>query len=135
MRLLRFWYLYQTQFLLPWYFLPITDIYFLFSFLEQSLEVTEFVDIVPLMRPLMHCVCLVYANSTYYNSPARIIGKKKYLWKCYISRVLLLLSNMDGQILRHLFRQIICFVSKCFFLNLQYWHFLYCFGFNLKLIL
>jgi dynein heavy chain len=21
----------------------------------------------------MHCVCLVYANSTYYNSPARII--------------------------------------------------------------
>ena len=45
-------------------------------------------------------------------------------------------SNIDRQILRHLFRQIICFVlwvSGWFFLNnLHYWYFLYCFGFILK---
>jgi dynein heavy chain len=39
----------------------------------QTLEAVEFPDIEPQLRPLMHCVCLVYANSTYYNSPARII--------------------------------------------------------------
>ena len=27
----------------------------------------------PQLRPLMHCICIVYANSKYYNSPARII--------------------------------------------------------------
>ena len=42
-------------------------------FLFQSLETFEFPDIIPLLRPLMHCVCLVYSNSLYYNSPARII--------------------------------------------------------------
>ena len=49
--------------------------------------------------------------------------------------------NMDRQILRQLFCQlfcqIICFIlwaSKYFLNNLQYWHFLYCFGFNLKKI-
>ncbi len=39
----------------------------------QLLEVCEFADIIPQMRPLMHCVCLVYSNSAFYNSPARII--------------------------------------------------------------
>ena len=45
-------------------------------------------------------------------------------------------SNMDRQILCHLFRQIICFVllvyRYIFLNNLQYWHFLYSFSFNLK---
>jgi dynein heavy chain len=39
----------------------------------QNLEVSDFPDTVPQLRPLMHCVCIVYSNSTYYNSPARII--------------------------------------------------------------
>ena len=25
------------------------------------------------LRPLMHCVCLVYSHSTFYNTPARVI--------------------------------------------------------------
>ena len=39
----------------------------------QELENSEFPDIVPQLRPLMHSVCLVYSHSTFYNSPARII--------------------------------------------------------------
>eukprot|EP00093_Oithona_nana_P000832 00832.XXX_2269_2850_1 [CDS] Oithona nana genome sequencing. len=39
----------------------------------EALENADFPDISPHWRPLMHCVCLVYSNSTYYNSPARII--------------------------------------------------------------
>ena len=38
-----------------------------------TLETTDFPDIIPQLRPLMHTVCLVYSNSTFYNSPARII--------------------------------------------------------------
>ena len=98
-------------------FLPITDIYFLFSSLEQSLEVTEFVDIVPLMRPLMHCVCLVYANSTYYNSPARIIGKKKYLGKCYITYLNKFLISKGQKISKSIF---LGFRSLPFFTKLCY---------------
>ena len=39
----------------------------------QALEQTDFPDIIPQLRPLMHCICIVYSQSTYYNSPARII--------------------------------------------------------------
>ena len=39
----------------------------------QSLDTSEFPEIVPQLRPLMHTVCLVYSHSTFYNSPARII--------------------------------------------------------------
>ena len=39
----------------------------------QTLETSDFPDIIPQLRPLMHCICLVYSRSTFYNSPARII--------------------------------------------------------------
>ena len=39
--------------------------------LLQTLEQSDFPDTVPQLRPLMHCICIVYANSKYYNSPAR----------------------------------------------------------------
>ena len=42
-------------------------------FWPQSLESSDFPDIIPQLRPLMHTICLVYSNSTFYNSPARII--------------------------------------------------------------
>ena len=42
-------------------------------FFFQAIEVLDFPDVTPSLRPLMHCVCLVYSNSQYYNSPARII--------------------------------------------------------------
>ena len=44
-----------------------------FRVLFQALEALEFPEIVPLLRPLMHTICLVYSHSTFYNSPARII--------------------------------------------------------------
>ena len=39
----------------------------------KSIESAEFSELTKLFPPLMHAVCLVYANSEYYNSPARII--------------------------------------------------------------
>ena len=39
----------------------------------KGLETADFADIRPLFPPLMHIICLVYANSKYYNSTARII--------------------------------------------------------------
>ena len=48
-------------------------LYFHPCFSFQALESLEFPDIIPLLRPLMHTICLVYSHSTFYNSPARII--------------------------------------------------------------
>ncbi|XP_030631579.1 dynein axonemal heavy chain 9 isoform X2 [Chanos chanos] len=41
--------------------------------LTEDLENVEFTDIKGKIAPLMHTVCLVWANSKYYNTPARII--------------------------------------------------------------
>jgi dynein heavy chain len=48
---------------------------FLFELLKhlKNLESSDFPDIIPQLRPLMHTICLVYSNSKFYNSPARII--------------------------------------------------------------
>merc|ERR1712004_593704 len=48
------------------FLLPLTKLF-------KSLDTSEFPEIVPQLRPLMHTVCLVYSHSTFYNSPARII--------------------------------------------------------------
>lgn len=42
------------------------------SFLE-SLETTEFDEVIPLFEPMFHTLCLVWANSKSYRKPARII--------------------------------------------------------------
>ncbi|KAJ8318719.1 LOW QUALITY PROTEIN: hypothetical protein KUTeg_003810 [Tegillarca granosa] len=39
----------------------------------QDYEQAEFDESTPLLAPMMHCICLVWANSKYYNTPARII--------------------------------------------------------------
>ena len=39
----------------------------------QGIEGVDFPELRPLLAPLMHTVCLVYANSSYYNTTARII--------------------------------------------------------------
>ena len=39
----------------------------------QNLESQELTDVKGLFPPLMHLVCLVYSNSNYYNTAARII--------------------------------------------------------------
>ena len=40
---------------------------------HQVLESTDFVDMRPLIPPLMHSICLVYSHSKYYNTTSRII--------------------------------------------------------------
>ena len=39
----------------------------------DELEQMPFDQCEPYLRPLMHTVCLVWANSDYYNTPTRII--------------------------------------------------------------
>ena len=39
----------------------------------QTLDGADFSEVRPMFPPLMHTVCLVYANSKYYNTTARII--------------------------------------------------------------
>ncbi|XP_076453714.1 LOW QUALITY PROTEIN: dynein beta chain, ciliary-like [Babylonia areolata] len=39
----------------------------------EDLEQAEFDECIPMLGPMMHCVCLVWANSSFYNTPARII--------------------------------------------------------------
>ncbi len=39
----------------------------------ESIETTEFEEVVPLFAPMFHTICLVWANSKYYCRPARLI--------------------------------------------------------------
>jgi dynein heavy chain len=39
----------------------------------EGLENTDFRDMQSLLRPLIHCVALVWANSRYYRTSAKII--------------------------------------------------------------
>lgn len=41
--------------------------------LFEDMENVEFPDVKVQIGPLMHTVCLVWANSRYYNNPARLI--------------------------------------------------------------
>ncbi|MCJ8738378.1 hypothetical protein PDJAM_G00035190 [Pangasius djambal] len=41
--------------------------------LTEDLENTDFSEVIGRLAPLMHTVCLVWANSKYYNTPARVI--------------------------------------------------------------
>jgi len=39
----------------------------------EEIEQADFEDLRKHLEPMMHVVCLVWANSKYYNTPARII--------------------------------------------------------------
>ena len=39
----------------------------------EEIEQAEFEELQTHLEPMMHVVCLVWANSKYYNTPARII--------------------------------------------------------------
>ncbi|KAM6897526.1 dynein beta chain, ciliary-like [Xenentodon cancila] len=41
--------------------------------LFEEMENMEFPDVKSQIRPLMHTVCLIWANSRYYNTPARLV--------------------------------------------------------------
>ena len=51
----------------------------------QVLGKTDFVDMRPLLPPLMHTICLVYTHSKYYNTNARIIILMQELCNLIIS--------------------------------------------------
>ena len=40
---------------------------------SQIIEESEYTDLRPLFSPLFHVICLIYSNSKYYSSQARII--------------------------------------------------------------
>ena len=46
----------------------------------QVLSKTDFVDMRPILPPLMHTICLVYTHSKYYNTTARIIVLMQVGW-------------------------------------------------------
>ena len=39
----------------------------------ESIETTEFEEVIPLFAPMFHTICLVWANSKFYCRPARLI--------------------------------------------------------------
>ena len=39
----------------------------------EDFEQAEFDESKKLFAPMMHCLCLVWSNSEYYNTPARLI--------------------------------------------------------------
>lgn len=52
------------------------DIYAYLKALEphfEDIQNTEFKNIQPRLKPLLHCVCLIWSNSKYYCTPTRII--------------------------------------------------------------
>ena len=51
------------------------------------MEETEYSDLRPLFPPLFHVICLIYSNSNYYSSQARIIVilKVEFSALCFFS--------------------------------------------------
>ena len=39
----------------------------------EDLDQAEFDECIPMLGPMLHAVCLVWANSKFYNTPARIV--------------------------------------------------------------
>lgn len=51
-----------------------------------SIEETDFSETKPLLKPLMHCVCLLWANSKYYCQSSRLIVLLKQISNLLIDR-------------------------------------------------
>lgn len=52
-----------------------------------TLEETDFSDVAPCLKPLMHVVCLVWANSRYYCNSGKIIILLKEICNLIIHQV------------------------------------------------
>ena len=61
------------------------------TFKIQVMEETEYSDLRPLFPPLFHVICLIYSNSNYYSSQARIIVilKVEFSALCFFSVAIL----------------------------------------------
>ena len=55
----------------------------------QGIENADYTELRPLLAPLMHTVCLVYANSGYYNTTARVIVLMQVTLLSYASHLFL----------------------------------------------
>lgn len=53
----------------------------------EEVEQTEFDEVQKHMAPMMHVICLIWANSKYYNTPARIIVLLQEICNLFIHQV------------------------------------------------
>lgn len=51
-----------------------------------GIEETDFAETRPLLKPMMHCVCLTWANSKYYCQSARLIVLLRQICNLLIDR-------------------------------------------------
>ena len=61
----------------------------------ESLETTEFDEITAMFDPMFHSICLLWANSTYYCRPARIIVLLQEITNVIIKRASEYLEPID----------------------------------------
>ncbi|KAL0116299.1 hypothetical protein PUN28_011253 [Cardiocondyla obscurior] len=54
----------------------------------EDIQSTEFKDIQPKLKPLLHCVCLIWSNSKYYCIPTRIITLLSEISNLLITEIL-----------------------------------------------
>lgn len=52
-----------------------------------DLEQTEFDELEKLLSPLLHSVCLLWANSEHYNTPGRVVVLLREICNLIISQV------------------------------------------------
>jgi dynein heavy chain len=55
----------------------------------EDYEQAEFDESKPLIDPMFHTVCLVWANSKYYNTPARVIILLQEVCNMVINQVII----------------------------------------------
>lgn len=54
----------------------------------EDYEQAEFDESIPFLAPMMHTICLLWAKSQYYNTPARIIVLLQETCNMMINQVL-----------------------------------------------
>lgn len=65
----------------------------------EDFEQAEFDESIPMLAPMIHTVCLIWANSTFYNTPARIIILLQEICNMIIEIVSIFLSCMTRVII------------------------------------
>lgn len=53
----------------------------------EDVENADFSELKPLIQPMFHVICLIWANSKYYNTPARIIVLLQEICNTFINSV------------------------------------------------
>ena len=61
----------------------------------QDIEQLDYDQLEKHVAPLMHVICLVWANSDYYNVPARIVVLLQETFNLIIEMVIVLMKRSD----------------------------------------